>query len=90
MELTNKPIVIFFGDSIPESNATTIGGSNWEVRLKMGREFVAAINRHGGDATVVLLPEIGIKCNNHFLMQELNNDVIAKHVTDWLNMKFQK
>ena len=84
MELTKKPIVIYFGDYIPESNATTLGGSNWEVRLKMAREFVQAINRHGGNATLVELPKIGIRGNSHFLMQELNNDVIAAHVAQWL------
>lgn len=84
MKLTRKPIVIYFGDYIPESGATTLGGSNWEVRLKMAREFVDAINRHGGKATLVELPKIGIKGNSHFLMQELNNDVIATHVAAWL------
>lgn len=87
MELTRKPVVIYFGDYIPESGATTLGGSNWEVRLKMAREFVAAINRHGGDATLVLLPEIGIKGNSHFMMQELNNDVIADNVAAWLDSR---
>lgn len=66
------------------SGATTLGGSNWEVRLKMAREFVSAINRHGGNATLVKLPKIGIRGNSHFLMQELNNDVIAAHVAKWL------
>lgn len=89
MELTKKPIAIYFGDYIPESNATTLGGSNWEVRLKMAREFVSAINRHGGDATLVLLPEIGIYGNSHFLMQELNNDVIANHVAQWIDAKLK-
>lgn len=84
MELTRKPIVIYFGDYIPETGATTLGGSNREVRLKMAREFVAAINRHGGNATLVELPKIGIKGNSHFLMQEFNNDVIASHVAKWL------
>lgn len=55
MELTRKPIVIYFGGYISESGATTLGGSNWEVRLKMAREFVCAINRHGGNATLVEL-----------------------------------
>lgn len=87
LELARKPVVIYFGDYIPESGATTLGGSNWEVRLKMAREFVSAINRHGGDATLVLLPEIGIKGNSHFMMQELNNDVIADNVASWLDSR---
>ena len=84
MELTRKPIVIYFGDYIPQSDATTLGVSNWEVRLKMAREFVNAVNRHGGNASLVELPKIGIKGNSHFLMQELNNDIIAAHVAEWL------
>lgn len=83
-ELTRKPIVIYFGDYIPRSGATTLGGSNWEVRLKMAREFVDTVNRHGGNATLVILPETGIRGNSHFLMQELNNDVIAARVDGWL------
>lgn len=84
MELTRKPIVIYFGDYIPQSDATTLGGSNWEIRLKMAQEFVNAVNRHGGNASLVELPNIGIKGNSHFLMQELNNDVIAAHAAEWL------
>lgn len=85
MELTRKPIAIYFGDYIPESGATTLGGSNWEVRLKMAREFVGAVNRHGGNATLVELPKVGIRGNSHFLMQELNNDIIAAHVANRLS-----
>ena len=88
-ELKKKPVIIYFGDCIPENNATTLGGSNWEVRLKMAREFVATINRHGGDATLIILPEIGIRGNSHFLMQELNNDIIANHVAEWLDNHFK-
>ena len=51
----------------------------------MAREFVNAINRHGGNATLIELPKIGIKGNSHFLMQELNNDVIAALVAEWLS-----
>ncbi len=55
----------------------------------MVHEFINAINRHGGDATLVVLPEIGIKGNSHFLMQELTNDVITKLVAEWIDGKFK-
>lgn len=42
--------------------------------------FVEAINRHGGDATLVHLPEIGITGNTHFLFSDLNNYRIARHI----------
>ena len=53
----------------------------------MAREFVKTVNRHGGDASLILLPEIGIKGNSHFLMQELNNVEIAGVIADWLAAK---
>ena len=53
----------------------------------MAKQFVEAINRHGGDAVLVHLPEIGIKGNSHFLMQEKNNKEIMKPALDWLHSK---
>lgn len=37
-----------------------------------------------GHALPDISPKIGIRGNFHFLIQELNNDVIARLVTDWL------
>lgn len=53
----------------------------------MAEQFVAAINRHGGDATLVHLPEIGIRGNSHFLMQEQNNAEIMELPLAWLKSK---
>lgn len=53
----------------------------------MARQFVETVNRHGGDATLVHLPEIGIKGNSHFLMQEKNNDEIMRLALAWLKKK---
>ena len=53
----------------------------------MAEQFVAAINRHGGDATLVHLPDIGITGNSHFLMQERNNEEIMKLALAWLKEK---
>ena len=46
--------------------------------------FAQAYNADGGDCTVVNLPDEGITGNSHFMFQELNNDVIARHIEDWL------
>jgi hypothetical protein len=50
----------------------------------MARLWVDAINRHGGDATLIHLPERGITGNTHFLMSDLNNIEIADQISDWL------
>ena len=54
------------------------------MRLQMARKFVETINRHGGNATLVELPKIGIHGNTHFLMQDLNNDELADLLNRWL------
>ena len=57
------------------------------MRLAMARLWVDAINKHGGDARLVHLPDIGIRGNTHFLMSDLNNIQIADHVAAFLNEK---
>lgn len=83
-KLTKIPIVIYFGDYIPEKPSKNLGDENWRVRLAMARKFVDTVNRHGGNATLVELPKLGIKGNTHFLMQDLNNGVIADLFDQWL------
>lgn len=83
-KLAEKPIVLYFGDYIPEEVTDRLGNENWRVRLQMGRKFVEAINQHGGKATLVELPKLGIYGNTHFLMSERNNDVLADLLAKWL------
>ena len=83
-KLTEIPIVIYFGDYIPEEPSKNLGDENWRVRLAMARKFVETVNKHGGNATLVELPKLGIKGNTHFLMQDLNNNVIADLFDKWL------
>ncbi|WP_341678790.1 alpha/beta fold hydrolase [Niveibacterium sp. SC-1] len=77
LKLTRIPIVIYYGDNIPTEPTTSPGQDNWRVRLAMARLWVEAINRHGGDAQLVHLPEIGIRGNTHFPFSDLNNEEIA-------------
>ena len=72
LKLTRIPIVLYYGDYI-RIGSDNIGEDKWGTELDMAKQFVAAINRHGGDATLVHLPEIGITGNSHFLMGEKNN-----------------
>ena len=86
-KLTRIPIVIYYGDNIPTEPTTERGKDNWRVRLAMARLWVDAINRHGGDAALVHLPEIGITGNTHFPMSDLNNVQIADQVSQFLAEK---
>ncbi|WP_136669415.1 alpha/beta fold hydrolase [Flavobacterium sp. H122] len=87
MKLTKIPIVIYYGDYIPATPSDNYGTDNWRTRLTMARLFVDAINKYGGNATVVHLPEIGIKGNTHFPFSDLNNIEIAYLMHKWLKEK---
>ena len=61
VELTKIPIIIYYGDFIPEEPMDNPGQDGWRARLEMARLWMNAVNSNGGDVTVVHLPEIGIK-----------------------------
>lgn len=87
MKLTKIPIIIYYGDNIPEKPNSNPGQDGWRVRLEMARLWRDAVNRHGGDVTVVHLPELGIKGNTHFPFSDLNNIEIANLLSGWLKEK---
>lgn len=87
LKLTKIPIVLYYGDNIPEQPSAYPGQDNWRIRLHMARLWVAAINKHGGDATLIHLPTIGIKGNTHFPFSDLNNMEIADQLSKWLHEK---
>ena len=87
LKLTKIPIVIYYGDNIPVEPSANPGQDGWRVRLAMARLWRDCVNRHGGDVTVVHLPEIGIKGNTHFPFSDLNNIEIADLMSAWLKEK---
>lgn len=87
MPLTKIPIIIFYGDNIPEQPMANPGQDGWRVRLAMARLWRDAVNRRGGNVTVVHLPEIGIRGNTHFPFSDLNNVEIADLLSKFLKEK---
>jgi pimeloyl-ACP methyl ester carboxylesterase len=85
--LTRVPIIVYYGDNIPTEPTDIAGRDNWRVRVAMARLWVDAINRHGGDATFVSLPEQGIHGNTHFALSDLNNHQIADQIAAFLAEK---
>ncbi len=87
-KLTRIPIVIYYGDNFfPTEPTAEFGQDNWRVRLAMAMLWVEAINKHGGDAQHVHLPDIGIRGGTHFLMSDLNNVEIADQISKFLTEK---
>lgn len=87
LALTKIPIVIVYGDNIPDQPRANPGQDNWRVRLAMARLWRDAVNRRGGDVTVVHLPELGIRGNTHFPFSDLNNLAVADLMSKFLKEK---
>lgn len=87
MKLTKIPIIIYYGDNIPEKYSENSGSDGWRARLQMARLWRDAVNKYGGDVTVVHLPEVGLKGNTHFPFSDLNNIQVADLMSQWLKDK---
>jgi pimeloyl-ACP methyl ester carboxylesterase len=86
-KLTKIPIVIYYGDNIAKEPTKIWNKDHWRSGLEMARIWAATINKHGGDATVIHLPETGIMGNTHFPFSDLNNVEIADQLSKWLKEK---
>jgi hypothetical protein len=87
MRLTKIPIIVFYGDNIPKQPSQNPGQEQWRVFLEVAKMWREVVNRHGGDVTIVHLPEIGIRGNTHFLMSDLNSLEIADLMSRFLKKK---
>lgn len=87
LKLTKIPIVVYYGDYIPKEETNAASLNFWRNVLATARQWAKLVNAHGGDATIVHLPELGIKGNTHFIMSDLNSKEIADHLAKWLKEK---
>jgi pimeloyl-ACP methyl ester carboxylesterase len=87
LELTRFPILVVYGDNISTQPSPAFGVELWRLAKARARQFVAAVNRHGGDARLIDLPQIGICGNTHFPFSDLNNVRIADQLSEFLHGK---
>lgn len=83
-KLTRIPIIVYYGDNIADQPTSVWNKDHWRAGLEMARVWAATINKHGGNAKVVHLPELGIKGNTHFAFSDLNNLEIADLMAEFL------
>ena len=86
-KLTRMPIIIVFGDNVATEKSDNFNSEVWRVAKKRARQFIETVNRHGGDATLLTLPEIGIHGNTHAPFADLNNLEIADLLERFLQEK---
>lgn len=87
MLLTKIPIIIYYGDYIPDQPTQNPGQDQWRAALAMAKLWKDVVNKHGGDVTLIRLPEAGLKGNTHFPMSDLNNIEVADHLFKFLKKK---
>lgn len=86
-EFTRMPILLIYGDNIPTAPCGVPELDIWRIRLQLAYRWAEVVNRHGGNVTVLHLPDMGIYGNTHFLMQDMNNEAIAQIILNWLQTK---
>jgi hypothetical protein len=83
--LTKVPIQIVYGDNIEKTTPSPLFGIElWRVVTKRAQQFVDLVNKRGGDASLVFLPEVGLKGNTHFPFSDLNNVEVAALLSQYL------
>lgn len=86
MRYTEIPIVIYYGDNLPETDKHP-ETYEWTRRLRLMRRWAEMVNSRGGDVTVIHLPDVGLHGNTHFPMSDLNNEDVASLLAEWLHEK---
>ena len=81
----NIPVAIYFGDYIDNGDPALAATYAWQAMRQTCYDFEAAYNAQGGNCTVIDLPQEGITGNDHFMFQDLNNDIIAQHIQSWID-----
>jgi pimeloyl-ACP methyl ester carboxylesterase len=86
-KLTRIPIQIIYGDHIPKQPNGIPSEDFWQA-IAYGDAgavpFVEKVNREGGKADFVALPDIGIFGNTHFIVADTNNVEIADLLSAYL------
>ena len=86
-KLTKIPILIIYGDNIATEPSEIFNVDVWRLSKAYAEAFVKEVNARGGDATLVSLPDLGIKGNTHVPFADKNNIEIANLMENWLHQK---
>ena len=78
------PVAFYFGDYIDNGDPSIQATGMWKAMRETTYQFTKDYNAQGGKSIVYDLPKEGINGNDHFMFQNLNNDVIADHIEKWI------
>jgi pimeloyl-ACP methyl ester carboxylesterase len=78
------PIQVVFGDNIPTQPVADLPADARRAQVIAARLFAAALQAEGGRAQVLLLPEVGLRGNSHFMFSDLNNVEVADQLSAFM------
>jgi hypothetical protein len=82
--IASVPVEIVYGDNIPRQPVPELPADSRRAEMVTARQFVDALNRRGGKASLLHLPEAGLRGNSHFMYQDLNNVEVANQLSAFL------
>ncbi len=83
--LAKIPLQVVYGDNIPVNPIPDLIADGRRAQVVTSRLFVDALNRKGGKASVLHLPDAGLRGNSHFMFSDLNNIGVADQLSAFLN-----
>ena len=82
--LSKIPVQVVYGDNIPTDPANDLPADGRRAQIVSANDFVAALNKRGGRASVLHLPSVGLYGNSHFMYSDLNNIQVADQLSAFL------
>ncbi len=86
--LAKIPLLIVYGDHLEGS--TEGAATTWRQRFDECAALVDRVNKAGGRAEMIHLPDKGMRGNTHMFMQDRNNLVVADLIIDWIKRNVGK
>jgi hypothetical protein len=76
-KLTKLPMQMVWGDNVDKAG-------NYSNSVKLSRLFAEKVNKYGGKAEVLMLPDVGLKGNTHIPFADMNNVAVADQLSKFL------
>jgi len=76
-KLTKMPIQVVWGDNVEKA-------ATYRDNFKMSQQFAELINKYGGKAQILRLPDAGLKGNTHIPFADMNNVAVADLLSKFL------
>ena len=86
-KLASIPLQVVYGDNIPKQPIPDLVADGRRAQVVTSVMFVDALNKQGGQASVLHLPDVGLFGNSHFMFSDLNNVQVADQLSKFLTAK---